>query len=164
MPRRRIWKDRVVDFNLAVDGEFVFRLTGAAEPDPEDSKGMTLVRCIGKVNSVPSLPGASNGAAEIFLGIGLTSEEAFGIGTTAISSVIVEAEAPPSGWLLRTVGVVVNSVDSQDMPALIQEWDLRAQRKLMYGVPFLRIENATMTGVGVSTVHSMVVRSLYLMP
>jgi len=164
MVRRRIWKDRVITSSVVSDSEILFRLTGATEPDPEDSKGMTLVRSIGILNVVPQNEGGVNGVQAFFVGIGLTSEEAFGIGTTAVSSVQVEAEAPPSGWLLRTVRQVVNSVDPYDHPSVVFEWDLRAQRKLMYGVPFLRLESVLVDGGASTMLIDGVVRSLYLLP
>jgi len=163
-PRRRIWKDRVVQASIVVDGEILVRLTGATEPDPVDSKGMTLVRSIGRLSAFAASPGAVNGSMDLFVGIGLTSEEAFGIGTTAVSSVQVEDENPPSGWLLRTDMVMHDSIDSYDHPAVMTEWDIRAQRRLMYMVPFLRLETIVVAGSGFTLSICGVVRSLYLLP
>jgi len=162
--RRRIWKDRVLVLSLTNDSESIFRLTGATQPDPEDSKGMTLVRCIGKFDMKPLVQGAVNGASGMWFGVGITSEEAFGVGPTVVSSVQVEAEFPPSGWLYRSVSLVIDSVDAFDQPPVTIQWDIRAQRKLMYGVPFLRVENAEADPSGFTVLLCGIVRCLYLMP
>jgi len=165
MPRRRIWKDRVVNLTLVTASDGIpIRLTGATTPDPEDSKGMTMVRCLGRLNILPLSPGTANGRTRLFVGLGIVSEEAFVAAGASLPTLDSQQEQPSSGWLLRTEVVVVDSIIASDLAAIPLEFDIRSQRKLMYGVPYLATQNVALGATPFTVSVTGVVRTLFLMP
>jgi len=142
-PRRnRAWIDFNVDSNLAAGAELVSDLLLNATVNLDT---ITVTRIIGRMLCLPSVVANNTVSAQIVsVGIGVSSNEAFNVGTTAIPDPNVANEAPPRGWLWKDRGVLVNQQDS----GTVEAWhfpefrfDVRAQRKVDRGTLFIKFVN-----------------------
>ncbi len=154
--RRRQWTDRLIDestANAAFDEEFLIN-----PGDTDDiGKGSTLVRMIGDMTVHPiTIVNNSVDSMVFAMGIGLVSAEV----VAGSINVALEGEIPMSGWLWRRRITVFQA----NMDSLRVEFDIRAQRKLMYGEPRLFLANNVGTGPTFEVVTTGLIRSLYLLP
>ncbi len=153
--RRRMWSDRFIDeitLTGAIDEELLFN-----PGDLDIGKGSTLVRMIGDLSLAPNadVSGSTNSMI-LSLGIGLVSPEV----VEGSIQVGLEGELPMSGWLWRRRLVIQESNPVQK----IIEFDIRAQRRLMYGEPRLFISNDVNVGTTFSVRTNGLIRVLYLLP
>ena len=127
-------------------------------------KGMTLVRILIQLSLYPSDVLDDAGVQRLAIGIGLAGQEAIQQSGSAIPNPETEDEFPPSGWLYRVVHPVIAD-PTPGFPTPVLDKDLRAQRKLMYGAPFVRFVNINEQGATPFSVNIQgVIRCLYLLP
>jgi len=154
--RRRTWTDQFIDEVTAaasIDEDLLI-----SEADLLDiGKGSTLVRMIGNLTVHPSTISNDSLDSMVYsMGIGLVSPDVVA-GSIDVSS---ESDTPMSGWLWR----VRETVFEANVDALRINFDIRAQRKLMYGEPRIFMANNVGTGPTFSVTVTGIVRSLYLLP
>ena len=156
--RRSIWSDTIVNETTADDTQDSADLL--VEYQEDESKGMTLVRLIISLNLYPNaFVGNSLNAALMSMGIGIFSREMVDLGDFPEPG--VANNIPQTGWMWRDQYVV----SENPQPSLVRiSLDIRSQRKLMYGLPFLVIDNEDATGMGFTMRVRGVIRALYLLP
>ena len=160
MPRRRQWIDTVMEHTIAPVTELTVVLTTGI-PDNE-LKGMTLVRILLQLTALPANIGDDDGVMRLSMGIGIAGQEAIQTSGQAIASPQTEDEFPSSGWLYRNSVVVIGD-PTPGFPVPIIDKDIRAQRKLLYGAPYIRFHNSTLQITAFSTEVVGVIRCLYLL-
>ena len=124
---------------------------------------MTLLRTIIGLNIGNTVHDSGEGSQLISIGIGVVSQEAFALGTTATPSPHLDNNFPPRGWVwrarYRTFGFAA------DQPTIFTQridLDMRSQRKLENGEAFLRGVNEDIEGVASQvTIHGLI-RQLWL--
>ena len=128
---------------IVADGSLVF--PSGFVPQEE---GLTLVRLRGEL--VLSSTGTSGDSAELAVGIGVVSAEAFAVGVTALSSPITDAFWP--GWMYHqwcSVNMVAQSPNTQFQNYRF-EVDNKSMRKLQVGnvlMAVMEMDNEQGTGV-----------------
>jgi len=153
--RRRLWSDRLIDEDTVVAGVDEELLINPGDID-EIGKGSTLVRMIISLSIQPlAIVPVSVSTVIMSYGVGLTSPEV----TEGTINVGLEGEVPSSGWLWRD-RVVVR--ESAPIPLRLN-FDIRSQRKLMYGEPRLFLANDADVGVSFIVRTKGIIRCLYLM-
>ena len=153
--RQRDWVDIFVDESTAdgtLDQEGLIDQTLS-------NRGKTLVRMIIGLNIQSALEVVDSVATMIYsVGIGLISSE---IGETDTQiNVGVQNDVTASGWLFRRRLVVRQGYDG----GVRIEADIRAQRKLLYGVPRIFIQNSSNVGTPFTVTSTGLIRCLYLLP
>ena len=99
MARRRQWIDTLQGTTLASGNTLLQSLLVSLE-DPEETKGMTLIRLIISLDVRSTVPGGAAGIQRFSMGAGIVGADA--IGTTAsVADSGQSGEHPPSGWLWR---------------------------------------------------------------
>ncbi len=160
MARRREWQDFSFDLDIASGASPVIDLSRFTD---NEGKGATLVRIIVDLNIIPILFGQNAGVQQVSYGIGLTGQDAVSAAGASVADPGNPTDFPPSGWLVRSK-VPVNDDGTPGYPTPIVKLDLRAQRKLMYGTPFIRFDNTAQQGVAFSVTVVGFIRCLYLLP
>ena len=157
-PKRRTkWIDRDLDTAVLNAGELIDNL------DPlRKAESATLVREIIVLTLMPSIPSlVGTDAMRVYVGIGVSSVEAVLGGV--VSDPASESEEPADGWVYKSK-FVVNGPMGNDVPVIRVEKDIRAQRKIEQGLPFLVIQNVAMLGDPFTIHVSILLRMLYLLP
>ena len=161
--RRRRWIDTVFNGQTLAPGNTTSTIVLTEGIPDNEMKGMTLVRLIIQLNLLASIIDDDTGVQRMAIGIGLAGQEAIQASGTGIALPELQDEFPSSGWLWRAqYAVVSNAVPGFPYPVI--EKDLRAQRKLMYGAPYIRFVNINSQGTAFSVDIVGVVRALYLLP
>ena len=93
----------------------------------------------------------------------MSGQEAIQASSVSIPFPQEEDEFPSSGWLYRNI-VPVLADATPGFPVPIIDKDIRAQRKLMYGAPWIRFVNLNQQGTPFSVRVDGVIRCLYLLP
>jgi len=153
--RRRTWTDQFIDENTTSGALDEDQLISEAQL-VEISKGATLVRMIGNLTVIPTATVNDSTDVMIYsMGIGLVSTDVIS-GSIDVSS---EADTPMSGWLWRVRELVFEA----NTDVLRINFDIRAQRKLMYGEPRIFMANDLFAGTSFTVSVSGIIRSLYLL-
>ena len=156
--RRRQWVDILVN-EVTSDAEVDEAILLSQSVVPGDSKGLTLVRLIIRLDVVAdAIVEASTDIMSVSLGIGLVS------GTLGVAASNMDVgsqnDVPASGWLWRTR--LLLGEQWQSMYRI--EADIRAQRKLLYGEPRLFLSASLNSGTAFAVETAGIVRALYLLP
>ena len=160
MARRTEWQDFIIDFDITSGG--TSPVADLIRGDVNETKGMTLIRTIIRLDISPAAPGATTDSTQkVALGIGMFATAAEAIGVTALASPSVGTDKPLTGWLWRSHGIVVAEV-SATAPYFIINEDIRAKRKVMYGAPILVVSNLQLTNTAFSVTVLGIIRCLYL--
>ena len=162
MPRRRQWIDTVMNTVLVTAPTDLTVVLTTGLPDNE-LKGTTLVRLLIQLQLFLSDVLDDTGVQLMSMGIGLAGQEAIQASGTGIANPGTEDEFPSSGWLWRVRHAVIADA-TPGFPTPNIDKDIRAQRKLMYGAPFIRFNNANSQGTPFSVQIVGVIRALYLLP
>ena len=106
-PRRsRVWADLHIDVNLATGGVSLQNLLVNAVVDAQTK---TVIRCLGRLRCIPSVVANSTVSAQLVaLGIGVTSRDAFAVGSAAVPNPFTATDVPTVGWLYKEHAVLVN--------------------------------------------------------
>ena len=158
-PRRQLkWATTNLNASVISGGEALFDLNQVLAASQEEES--TLVRTITCFQLVPVSPaGTSANQMLCGLGIGVASREGFD--ASAIADPSVSGEEPIQGWVWKCMYWVPENVLNGAEPVLIEK-DLRAQRKIGKGVPFLKFSNDPGAGVAPFTMRLVgIVRTLY---
>ena len=162
MARRRMWIDTVMNHTIAA-GSTALTVVLTRGISDNDLKGMTLVRVLLQLTYFPANLLDDTGVQRLAAGIGVSGQEAIQASSVSILSPQEEDEFPSSGWLYRNI-VPVLADATPGFPVPIIDKDIRAQRKLMYGAPWIRFVNLNQQGTAFSVRVDGVIRCLYLLP
>jgi len=152
--RLRDWEDNFIDES-----------TGLGETDEQtllqstdtSNKGKTLVRMVGHLDLIAISPVVNSIDTVLYsMGIGVVSNDL----ALADLNVGIEQSRSLSGWLWRWRGKVLENATAFNHI----DFDIHAQRKMMYGEPRLFIQNATGTGSSFTVLATGLIRCLYLLP
>jgi len=145
--RRRTWADTNLSLTLVSDAvQEINLLTNVL---PSDTK--TAVRIIGRLIACPaSLTAQVQGGMRIDIGIGVATEEAFGVGGASLPNPSLPANQPARGWLYKTTMTCIKEHDSGTTNEFtfvdVLHFDVRAMRKVDRGILFLGIESDSFVG------------------
>jgi len=157
MPRKTEWQE----FNISEDTVnatqdrhlLVNEITG------HSNKGMTLTRMLLKWDIYPAAYIVDSVDASAYSwGIAMISEEMFAAGVFPDPN---SADQPLTGWLARGCAIVQENANTQ---AIHIDEDVHTQRKLMYGSPYLIINNDVALGTAFNVLSAGIVRMLYKLP
>ena len=159
MPRMTDWIDTIISLDPATGGQAnVSLMTGVA---PVNMRGVTLIRTLVSLSfSSVSIAGVF-GVQNIFMGIGITSQEAFAAGV--LPDPETATDKPPRGWVYRSYqGVAQNSTGS---PVLFEaRADIRGARKIENGELYLIVSSTAVSGTSFTTAVRGLVRVLTKLP
>ncbi len=161
MPRRTFWNDQVLNIDVASGNSNVISLLSGLG----DTTEFTLIRTIISVDVVPEdLVEANTGGIQRWAaGIGVTSEEAFSIGISAISNPQTATEHPARGWVWRSAGAVLK-IQGVGFPYPMVREDIRSKRKIDRGDLFLAFSNEALEGTVFAIKLCGMVRCLLMLP
>ena len=161
-PRRRtVWSDTHINFDIAA---------GGAQATQDLSVGvltlnteLTLTRTLIRLTILPSIPGANSGEQDVSWGMAVTSIEAFQ--ANVLPDPNVAGDTPTRGWIVKGRTVVIDSSTAgETYPPEKVELDIRSQRKISQGVPYLIIVNSDIRGVAQSIRVFGLIRTLWKLP
>ena len=155
--RRRQWQDNLINEDTpSVGQDNAVLLAG----DIDDTKGMTLVRTILRLDVLATSPAIDNVDVQtVTMGIGMISAEALAI--SVFPDPNNATDIPLSGWLWRWCGCIIENSNGGGIVRI--DVDLRTQRKVMYGSPVLIINNDPQTGTAFNVRTIGLIRCLYLL-
>ena len=161
MARKTRWLDNFTNLTIASGGTSVQNLRG---PESNiDLQGMTLTRTIMRLTMQSTTVAGAWGSMRMGIGVGVASEQALLAGAGSIPNPDDEVAYPPGGWILRDRrSVTQNGVGGQI--AFDFFWDLRAQRRLVGGQPFIVIHNDADLGTAFNVKVALIVRLLMRLP
>ncbi len=160
--RQSQWVDTNVSAQIGSGARLDATLLGGL--GAQDIPGLTVVRTIGTLWFLSTVPGGSNGANRLDLGVGLVQGEALAAGVTADPE--TASDFPLRGWVHRDSIIVVEAIDSNDPAAVGMRWDARVSRKLLtqdseFMVTFT---NTNVQGTALTVDVEGWIRCLFLMP
>ncbi len=150
----------MVDANLADASGSLQTLLGAL--GPINTRGNTVTRMIIDLMMVPTVTNAVTGMQKLSIGIGIASQDAFGVGASALPNPATEADEPARGWLYR--GHKLINDDTAQFSIAVVSVDIRAKRKVDNGELYLLMENFTTGGTAFSVTVVGLIRTLMLLP
>ena len=157
MPRRTAWTDTVISF-LVASGALDLRtlLTGIS---PVDTSGTTLIRTLIRLDFSSNTTAGAWGVQGVDFAIGIASQQAFAVGSTAIPDPGVSGDKPPRGWVYRTsAGVAQNGVGSPVIYSM--QADIRGARKIEDGELYIVTRNTAIQGTAMGVNVRGLVRCL----
>ena len=164
--RTSFWVDTLINGNMASGGgNIVGSLMGTIDTDEAASGGLTVVRLIMCLDISPAVHYSGESYQQVDLGIGVASQEAVELGTTALSDPEDAADHPQRGWLYRCRYRVVGSSAARPETGIhiVHDYkDLRAKRKIERGQLFFHGTNTNDIGTAVTVNISGIVRALFL--
>jgi len=116
---------------------------------PAETK--TVTRLIVDLEVGMQATSESEGEMVIDVGVGVCSDEAFVLGSTAIPDPNIEGDYPMNGWLYIATGWVTQSLPTGGTPTAmwrtnaVFKADIRTQRKVDRGRLFLKLQNTDIT-------------------
>jgi len=122
---------------------------------------MTLLRTVIGIDLARAVHDSGEGSEKVALGIGIASQAAFAAGS--VSDPSLNADFPIRGWLWRGQYRVFGF--AADQPAVFNQRidkDLRGQRKLENGEPFIVVRVTAMEGVSSTLTMLALIRQLWL--
>jgi len=162
MARKMQWLDTRVAVNIPSGDDDISVLIAGDPATPQLTKGMTLTRLVGDLSFTAATLAVILGAMEIVVGIAISSDEAIAVGGTSVAFPANTTEHPPMGWMLRTSRVVTTTTQAGAAQLVTHiHFDLKVQRKLQYGEPFIRVQNLFLTGTAFTVQMSGLIRGLY---
>ena len=157
-PRRAMtWADTLLDETMSVGGSAQISLSSTLDPD--ERRGATITRLIGCLTFYADDAIEFSGDIALDMGIGVASQEAFTAGAT--SDVSDSAAVPVRGWLYRCRQIITTGV-STAVPHPLVRWnfDVRSQRRLDTGEPFVLLDPLVLAGTGSVTTVAGSIRML----
>ncbi len=158
MARMTDWQDTIVSELVASGGVAVNSLTGVLTLG--EQRGMTLVRTLVRLDFSSNTVAGAWGVNQLDFGIGVSSQQAFAVGVTALPNPSQAAGKPPRGWVYRsTQGVAQNGVGSPVLYSLTA--DIRGARKVEDGELFLMMANTAIQGTAMGINIRGMIRALF---
>ena len=159
MARKADWQDTLVNLTVASGAQSVSSLMAGLTAS--DSRGLTVTRTIVSLTLLPPVA-VSDGYQGAFVGIGVTSQEAFA------ASIVPDPnnafDRPPRGWLFRAARTVIGAAALVPYSPQMIEVDIRGKRKLDNGELFLAVNNDAVGGTPFSLTVRGFVRVVFLLP
>ena len=159
----RLWVDRVISQQVATGAEAVINLLSEVSIAESRLGQFTLLRTIIGLDIARLTHDSGEGSDQMAMGIGIVSQEALSIGTTAIPNASIGTDHPARGWIWRAIYRTYGF--AADQPAAFNrriDLDLRSQRKLDNGVSVLIMENDAVEGSTSVTLVLGLIRQLWL--
>ena len=130
---------------------------------PGRADRMTLTRTIIGLDLAWLTHDSGEGSQQIFVGVGIISDQAFSAGDAGVPDPFVMADFPARGWIWRAAYRVYGF--AADQPAVFNrriDLDIHGQRKLENGTVFVTATNTPFEGVASVVTVSGIVRQLWL--
>jgi len=160
MPRRPgFWADTVVSQNVNPATPAVIDLM--AQLNLDERRGITADRLIIRLWFSDVAAAAQAGISTLDLGIGVSSNEAFALGITALPNPNTRDDRPALGWMFRTRVLMVETTVNRLVTELKE--DIRASRRINSGTLTLVAEQLDIVGA-VTVRMAGIVRTHYLLP
>ena len=163
VPRRRTtaWEDTFINQDLAnnarLDQDLLVNVSDA------DKRGLTVVRTLIHLWFTPAAGSVVNGSQKLFMGIQLSSEDAFA--ANAVPDPNNSTEYPIGGWMYRDLIVVINPNTGPFLNPSVELWrDIRSQRKLDRSEMMYSVENNAGSGTTFNVSAIGLIRVLYKLP
>jgi len=157
--RRTMWEDTL--FNEALGTGLQLRKAIDGTNSVADSQGMTLTRLIVDLTFLSRTVSGGWGVANVDIGMGLTSREAFTAGVLADPQ--AETEEPSRGWIYRNRILVSQNGTGTDVIQRITV-DLRTQRRLDEGRIFIVVDHLVILGTAFTLHIGGITRALFKLP
>ncbi len=131
-----------------------------------DKRGTTITRTLIRLYIVEAAVNSAKSTMVVVLGMGVASQEALGIGATAIPTVGVSVDRPRLGWYFRDEVMVPSSGSdaTRPMPFTTVRADIRAQRRLENGEFYLVMANGSAIGPSFTVAVRGLVRVFLRLP
>ncbi len=163
-PRGRTWADQIISSSLASGGSFV---TDLLEHAPT-SDTLTVARIIGLIGFDYTETDENQGTQVVYVGIGVSSVEAFTAGVLSLPDPRSDTEYPPRGWLFVEQRIVAQTLPGATAGASVWrqraqfQFDLGGMRKVDKGRLFMVTRNEVFSGTGAALVSVGRTRGLCL--
>ena len=159
-----LWVDSLPNLTIASGArDHVDLLSQGFSFRPGRSERMTLTRTIIGIDVAMLVHDSGEGSQQVFLGLGICSDQAFSAGDAGVPDPFVMADFPARGWIWRAAYRVYGF--AADQPAVFNarvDMDMRSQRKLENGTIFLTCTNTPFEGVATVITVSGMIRQLWL--
>ncbi len=158
-PRRQMqWATFNLNSDMASGSTTLQQLNSTLSAADQDNT--TLIRTIICVRLLATTPGSNTNAQLVAFGVGVASTEGFGAGAGAVASPAVAGEEPQAGWVYQCQYWVIKA-PAEPSGFVEINIDLRSQRKIGNGVPFIRVDNNVGSGTAFNMRAVGNVRTLY---
>jgi len=156
-----VWVDKTISNTVSTGAQLQVRLDTGLTLVQTRLTQMTLLRTIIGLSIARTVHDSGEGSEILSLGIGIVSQEAFS--ASVLPDPEAEQDFPPRGWIFRGMWRIFGF--AADQPAIHVERvdrDIRAQRKLENGVPFLVATVGNIEGVNSTVDVRGLIRQLWL--
>ncbi len=150
--RRRAWADTLLATSIATGATTISNLlSGAPTMDT-----LTAVRIIGYLEFYGSELNETECDQMVDIGVGVSSAEAFNVGSTALPDPTTSGDYPPRGWLYVARRHALQTLPTGGTPTAMYrqnanfDFDVRGDRKVDKGILFMSIVS-TQLGVASTT-------------
>jgi len=160
--RATTWRDTFISSTIVADAaQTPIALSDVTVPKLEAND--TVIRVLLMLQFCEAALNTAKAVISMNIGVGVTSQEAFSAGTTAMPDVNITVDKPRLGWLVRGELMVPSSGSdaTRPVPVAVYERDIRAMRKVENGVLFLLLRSNTELGTGFSSFARGLVRCLF---
>ncbi len=162
MARRRTqWIDTVYNIDMVAGTQVVQAIDGGVTV--ADGQGRTLTRVIGRLAYASNTVAGAWGTAQLSVGFGASSREAFSASPPALPDPGSATEEPLNGWIYRD-HILVSQNGAGAPIVTMTQFDLHTQRKLDSGRHFSNFDVFAIDGTTFNVVIVGIVRCLYLLP
>ena len=159
--RKTAWNDEIFNVSRSSGGATNPLLIMQDLSDTE-KRGCTIGRMIIGLDVEPASPGSVSGTQNVFMGVGLSSDDAFAGGSTADPE--DQADYPVQGWLWRYYTSVRDNPTIAGVQGRRIDVDLRALRKMDRSSVWIAFVNNVREGTSFSVQYTGLVRTLYKLP
>ncbi len=157
-----LWIDTLPNATVAIETKIAVSLL--QDTDINRFQRMTLTRTIIGIDVARLTHDSGEGSEQVFLGIGIVSQDAFATGGAATPDPFSMQDFPIRGWVWRAAYRVYGF--AADQPAVYNarvDLDIRGQRKLENGVMVLMITNKNFEGSNSVITVNGIIRQLWKM-
>ena len=157
--RPTTWGDQVFNQSIVSGASLLLDLRGSLIAS--DTQNSTVTRVILSMSLFQDGFVAVDGRMRASFGAGVASAEAFTLGVTAIPDPDIEGDRPQRGWMWRADYVVMSEIGQRIDSVIRIETDLRSQRKVENGIPYLRLVNTLVEGSSFTVRLTVTIRTLF---
>ena len=164
MPSRpTIWIDTLVNSDLSVATRLLLSLNTILSENDARLSSMTLIRTILLMTLAYTVHDFGEGSQLVDFGIGIAQQEAFSAGAGSIPNPAILSDNLTRGWVFRgRYRLFGFAADQPTVAPVFIDKDIRSQRRLDNGIPYLTATQALLEGAASTTRILGLVRQLWL--
>ena len=159
----RLWIDTTISMSVSVGNLNFADLMASFSDVTTRLAQVILIRTIVGIDIARTTHDSGEGSEQVAVGLGVSTQDAFDQGISALPDPALDAEFPIRGWIWRSIYRIFGF--AADQPAVYSarvDFDLRSMRKLENGRPFLIAHNTNVEGTSSAIRIDGLIRQLWL--